>query len=83
LLTASAVALSIVGLPSLLPLIVAAVVFLVTCITLMVTWKRTSRSLWSRNLLFTVPWFMWIHPLYTLVYKMRGISKRGSNLTWG
>lgn len=83
LLTASAVALSIEGLPSLLPLIVAAVVFFVTCITLMVTWKRTSRSLWSRNLLFTVPWFMWIHPFYTLIYKMRGISKRGSNLTWG
>lgn len=83
LLICSAVALAVVGLPSLVPAIVAGVVLLVTWIILMITWRKTSRALWSRPLLFTFPWFMSYHPLYTLYYRIKGWRKRGSNLTWG
>lgn len=83
LLICSAVALAVVGLPSLVPAIAAGVVLLVTWIILMISWRKTSRALWSRPLLLTFPWFMSYHPLYTLYYRIKGWRKRGSNLTWG
>lgn len=82
-LIGAAVALSLAGLPSLLPMIIACVTLLVTWIVLMVTWRRTSRALWSRALLLTFPWFMSYHPVYALYYRVKGWRKRGSNLTWG
>lgn len=79
----SAVALSIVGLPSLVPMIAACVVLFATWIVLIITWRRTSCALWSRPLMLTIPWFMSYHPIYTLYYRIKGWRKRGSNLTWG
>ena len=83
ILTATAVAVSIIGLPSLVPLCAAVVVLLGTWITLMTAWRKVSRSLWSRPLLLTFPWFMSYHPVYTLYYRMKGWRKRDTNLTWG
>ncbi|WP_303029609.1 glycosyltransferase [uncultured Duncaniella sp.] len=83
ILLGSVVAVSIVGLPSILPMIVSVVVLLATWIWLMFTWRRTSRMLWSRSILITFPWFMSYHPIYTLYYRIKGMRKRGSNLTWG
>ncbi len=80
---ASAVALSVVGLPSLVPMIAACMLLLATWIVLMIAWRKTSRALWSRSILLTFPWFMSYHPVYTLYYRIRGWRKRGSNLTWG
>lgn len=79
---ASAIWLAVAGLPSLIPLIAAALMLLLTWIVLMFTWRRTSRALWSRSILLTFPWFMSIHPVYTLIYKIKGFRKRGNNLTW-
>lgn len=76
------VAISIVGLPSLLPLIVACSALLLTWLVLMLAWKRTSQSLWSRGLFLTFPWFMTIHPFYTLFYNLRGMMSRSSNYSW-
>ena len=83
ILIGSAVALSIVGLPSFVPMIAACVVLIATWIVLMVAWRKTSRALWSRPLLLTFPWFMSYHPVYTLYYRIKGWRKRGTNLTWG
>lgn len=83
LLIGSAIALAVIGLPSLVPAITAGVILLATWIILMFSWRRTSRALWSRSLLLTFPWFMSYHPVYTLYYRIKGWRKRGSNLTWG
>lgn len=82
-LLCSAASLSIAGLPSYLPMTVACIITLAVCIILMAAWRKVSVSLGSRPILLTFLWFMSYHPLYTLYYRMRGRSKRGSNLTWG
>lgn len=83
ILLGSAVALGFIGLPSLVPVIVACVVLLSTWIVLMLAWRKTSRLLWSRPLMLTFLWFMSYHPVYTLYYRIKGWRKRGTNLTWG
>lgn len=82
ILFGTAVALGLFGWPSIIPAAVAAVVLLAVWIVIMLSWKRTSLSLWSRPLLLTVLWFMFVHPFYTLYYKIKGHGSRGSNLTW-
>lgn len=79
----AAVALAIVGLPSLIPLIAACVLMLATWIILMVAWKKTSLSLWSRGIFLTFPWFMTIHPFYSLYYHLRTMAGRKSYYSWG
>lgn len=83
ILIGAAGALSITGWPSIVPLIASGIVLLATWITLMISWRRASRSLWARPLLLTVPWFMSYHPVYTFYYWLRGRGKRDNNLTWG
>ena len=83
LMLLSAAGLSVFGLPSFVPMIAAGVILLLTLIILMLAWRKVSRSLWSRPLTLTFIWFMSYHPVYTLYYKIKGWSKRGSNLTWG
>ncbi len=82
-LLGSAAALGVVGLPSFVPMIVAGVIMLSVWIVLMAAWRKVSRSLGSRSIMLTFPWFMTYHPVYTLYYWMRGRFRRGSNLTWG
>ncbi len=76
------VAVSIIGYPSLIPLIASCVICLCTAIIIMIAWRRTSVALGSRRLLFTVPWFMTFEPLYNFYYRIKGYFRRGSNLTW-
>lgn len=76
------IALAIVGLPSLVPLITAAVFYIALSLILSFAWRSTSRALHSRSLLLTVPWFMTFEPLYNLWYRIKGFMKRGSNLSW-
>lgn len=83
LMILSAAGLGFVGFPSFVPMIVAGVILLLTLIILMISWRKVSRSLWSRPLTLTFIWFMSYHPVYTLYYYIKGWSKRGSNLTWG
>lgn len=78
----SAIAVSIVGLPSFIPMIISSVLLLILWIILMITWKKTSVSLGSRPLLLTFPWLMCYHPIFNLYYRIKGHFKRGSNLTW-
>lgn len=82
ILLGSTVAISIVGLPSLIPLIAACVIWLATAIILMLAWRKTSRALGSRSLLLTVPWFMTFEPVYNFYYRIKGFIRRGRNLTW-
>lgn len=82
LLLCSAVTLSIIGLPSLLPLIIACVIWLAVAVTIMFTWRRTSFAIGSRRLLLTVPWFMTFEPIYNIYYRIKGYIKRESNLSW-
>ncbi|MCM1164104.1 MAG: glycosyltransferase [Muribaculaceae bacterium] len=77
------VALSLLGLPSLLPLIVGCTLLLACWIILMVAWRKTSIALWSRGIFITFPWFMSIHPIYTLYYRLRVFLSRKSNYSWG
>ncbi|MCH5325885.1 MAG: glycosyltransferase [Duncaniella sp.] len=79
----SAVATAIVGLPSLTPAIIAAVLLLAIWLILMFAWKRTSLSLWSRGIFLTFPWFMSVHPIYSFIYWIRGFASRKSNYSWG
>ena len=76
------VALSLFGLPSLLPLIAGVVVLLVTWIVMMLTWRRAARALHMPEAFFTFPWFMSVHPFYTLLYRWRGWRKRNTHYTW-
>lgn len=78
-----AVALSIIGWPSLVPMIASIVVLLLQCIILMISWRKTSKSLHSRSILLTFPWFMSYHPIYNFYYRIKGFVKRGQNMTWG
>lgn len=80
---ASAVATSLLGLPSLWPLIASCVLLLTLWAVMSVAWKRTSVALWSRPIFLTFPWFMTIHPFYTLVYRIRCFAKRKSFYSWG
>lgn len=82
LLIGCSIAVSIVGYPSLIPLIASFVIWLSTSLMLMFTWRKTSRSLGSRPLFFTVPWFMSVEPIYNFYYRLKGYSKRESNLSW-
>lgn len=78
----SAIAASIIGLPSLIPVSVSAVLLLIVMLVMMFAWRKTSISLWSRSLFLTVPWFIGYHPFYTLYYKIKGSRRRDSNLSW-
>jgi len=82
-LIAATVAISLAGLPSLLPMIVSVSLFLLCIVVMMIAWRKTSRALGSRSILLTFPWFMCFGPFYNLYYRMRGHLSRGSNLTWG
>lgn len=77
------VALSIIGLPSLIPMIAGVLLTLLTIILLMVSWRKTSLLLGSRAILLTFPFLYSFEPLYNFYYKLRGLRGRGSNLTWG
>ena len=82
-LTVSAIALSLTGLPSFLPMVVSGALWLILTITLMCTWRKSSLALGSRPIFLTFPWFMTIEPLYNFYYRIKSYIKRGSNLTWG
>lgn len=82
ILFGSALGLGVFGWPSIIPAAVGVVTLLTVWTIIMVSWKRTSIALWSRPLLFTVPWFMFIHPFHTLYYNFKGHGSRGANLTW-
>ncbi len=76
------VALSIVGLPSLLPLGISLILFLTLASVLSFSWRKTSRSIGSRPLLLTFTWFMTFEPIYNFYYKIKGFLTRNNNLTW-
>lgn len=78
----SCVALALVGLPSFVPMIAAGVLFIALTVILSLSWRSTSRSLHSRSLFLTVPWFMTFEPVYNLWYRIKGFIRRGSNLSW-
>lgn len=78
----SAIAASIIGLPSLVPAAISVVLLLVAMLVIMIVWKKTSVALWSRSLFLTVPWFISYHPIYTLYYNIKGSRKRDSNKSW-
>lgn len=80
--TGCCIGLALVGLPSLVPLIAASVLYLSLTLILAFAWRSTSRALHSRSLLITVPWFMTFEPIYNLWYRIKGFIKRGSNLSW-
>lgn len=82
LLVGCTIAVSIIGYPSLIPLIASVVIWLGTSLVIMFAWRKTSRSLGSRSLFLSVPWFMSIEPIYNLYYRMKGYFKRESNLSW-
>lgn len=78
----SGIGASLAAMPSIIPAIISVVLILITMIVLMLSWKRTSSSLWSRPLLLTFPWFMSYHPFYTLYYILKGLGKRRDNKSW-
>ena len=78
----SCVALALVGLPSFVPMIAAGVLFIALTVILSLSWRSTSRSLHSRSLFLTVPWFLTFEPVYNLWYRIKGFIRRGSNLSW-
>ena len=72
----------VVGLPSLVPLIAASVLALITGLTVDIFWRRTMGALASRKLCLTVGWFLTVHPFSTLAYRIRGRRARYTNFTW-
>lgn len=76
------VAAAAVGLPSLLPAIAVVVIWVAMAAAAGTAWRRCSAALMSRRLCVTVAWFMTVHPLYTLAYKIRGRRARATNFTW-
>lgn len=82
LLIGCAIAISIVGLPSLIPAIYAFLMLLAVVIPAMIAWRRTSVALGSRPLTFTVaPLILW-HPFYNLRYAFKSWRTRRRNFTW-
>lgn len=77
-----AIAVSIIGLPSFVPLIISATLIISLYLTLMIAWKKASVSIGGRPLFLTFPWFMCYHPIFNLYYRIKGYFKRGNNLTW-
>lgn len=65
------------------PLVALTVVALAVCIPLMLRWKRTARRLHLRPLCLTVIWFMFLHPFYSLYYKIKSRRHRRHNFTAG
>lgn len=70
------------GLPSLVPAIAVAVILLLASVPLMLGWRKASVALHNRRLMLTVPFMMWLHPFYSLVYKLMGLRDREKNYTW-
>lgn len=80
---AATIAVSLIGLPSYVPMIASCSLLLILWIILMIAWRKASIALGSRPLLFTFPWLMCYHPLFNLYYRIKGYFRRGNNLTWG
>ncbi len=72
----------VTGLPSLVPAIAVTVIALILCLPLMLMWRKASVALHNRKLMLTVPFMMWMHPFYSLVYKIMGLRHREKNYTW-
>ncbi len=71
-----------VGLPSLLPFIALTAVNIAAALTVGWKWRATMSRLNARRLFLTVGWFITVHPLYTLLYRLRGRRSRAINFTW-
>lgn len=78
---ACGVAASVLALPSLVGAAIALAVAFGAMIPTMVMWRRVSRALGSRALLWTVPWLIWMRPWRTLRHRWRGRRVRRSHLT--
>ncbi|MDE6118184.1 MAG: glycosyltransferase [Duncaniella sp.] len=77
------IAVSLIGLPSLIPMISSCLLLIFLWCILMIAWRKTSIAIGSRPLLLTFPWLMCYHPIFNLYYRIKGYFKRGNNLTWG
>ncbi|MDE5651169.1 MAG: hypothetical protein K2I35_09260, partial [Duncaniella sp.] len=77
------IAVSLIGLPSLIPMISSCLLLIILWCILMIAWRKTSIAIGSRPLLLTFPWLMCYHPIFNLYYRIKGYFKRGNNLTWG
>lgn len=78
----TAVALSIIGLPSIIPAIAAFIVVVATLLTLAIIWRSTAKSLAIRALFLTVTPLMLWHPFYEMRYAIKGWRTRRRNFTW-
>lgn len=78
---AAAIAAAILGLPSLIPALAALILLMAATITHMLLWRRASRALHLRPLLWTVPFLTLTRPLRTLIHRLRRRSYRRSHTT--
>lgn len=78
----SAIAASLLALPSLI--IAAAMLILLPaiCIPVMISWRRTARALGLRPLFTTQPFLTLWHPIYNLRYRLQHRRTRNENYTW-
>lgn len=73
---------AVAGLPSLVPLIGVAAVWIALWLTVGWQWRSAMAALGARRLFLTVVWFVTIHPFITLAYRIRGRRNRYNNFTW-
>lgn len=73
---------SVAALPSLLPLMAVAAVWIALWLIVGWQWRSAMAALGARPLFLTVVWFVTIHPFITLAYRIRGRRNRYNNFTW-
>lgn len=81
IITGCAVAMALTGWPSLIPLFVAAFLWLVTYTLLAVAWRKAGRRLRLRTSIF-IPIMMLFRPIYNLRIRTWERKNRNVNFTW-
>lgn len=71
----------ILGFPSIWPLVAMAISATITCLLISMRWNVASVTLKSRPLFITVPWFISVHPFYSLLYKIKGRAHSRDHFT--
>lgn len=73
---------SIVAYPGIIPAIVGIVLTVGTLVWVALTWRRAMRTMGSRSLLFTVPWFTMTRPLRNIRLFLKSRLTSHHEYTW-
>lgn len=79
---AAAIVAACISLPNLLPAIVAALIIIAFMVFDITTWHAAAKALKMRNLLLSLPWLVWTHPIRRALAHARASIVKQKKYTW-